>query len=346
MTNSCYDWLYQSLVLSPFKIGPGTHNLQEYTNEYLMVFFFMMVGLEIKEELVSGNLSSNSQRTLPLVATIAGVIVPATIFYYFNHNISENMQGWAIPVVTDIAFAVCIISFFSKSVPKYLKIFLLSLAIFDDLIGIIIIAIFYTTNISFLHLFIAAAIFFLILYCSRQSIKSLSIYLLLGALLWYFIAASGVHSTIAGVLIAFAIPAMPAKKLMDKLGPIVSYIITPLFSFANAGVNLEGLRLDLLLEPLALGIILGLFIGKQIGVFISSWILLKFNLVKLPIKLSLLQLYGVATLTGIGFTVSIFIGDLAFTNETTIEIAKTSIMIGSLLSAICGFAILSISKKQ
>lgn len=346
MANSSLQDIYDAIISAELGFNlfgyNVNHSVQHYINDFLMLFFFMQVGIEIKHELQIGYLSSRAARVLPLIATIAGVVLPAAIFLLFNYNHPENIKGWAMPVVTDIAFAICIASFFTKSLPPYLKVFLLSLAIFDDLIGIIIIALFYSTPPSAVFLLLAALTLFAMIYCNRNQILGWQLYCILATILWFFVAQSGVHPTIAGVLIALAIPYREIKFLPN----IVAYFITPLFAFANSGVGLNYLNWDTLLDPLSLGVICGLFFGKQLGVFLVAFLLLKSKLVVLPFKISYLQLYGVSALTGIGFTVSMFIGDLAFNGSESYNSVRISIMLASVASAVCGFALLKIAERK
>lgn len=339
VNNANYDF-YFKLVHSPITNHYPNLTFHSVTNNGLMILFFTMVGLEIKEELLFGSLAKKEQRLLPFVATIFGVFVPGLIYLIINYDISSNLHGWAIPVVTDIAFALCILSFFN--VPRYLKIFLLSLAIFDDLIGIVIIAIFYTEQLHLQYLLYAIVTIATLLLTGKKQIAHLYIYIMLGIILCYFISMSGIHPTIAGVIFAFCLPVPFLRPMITKLHPYSGFIITPLFSFVNSGINFSKLTIEDLLSPMSLGIIFGLFIGKQLGVFLSAYILCKTKLVKLPPEITTLQLYGVSLLTGIGFTVSMFINDLAFVSEETIRAAKISIMIGSVLSGLCGYICLRI----
>jgi NhaA family Na+:H+ antiporter len=356
--NSNLNNAYQSFLHLEIYFRVGSFILAKplhvWINELLMAFFFMVVGLEIKEELVEGHLSDKSQIILPLIGTIAGVVMPAIIYIGMNYGDKEAMRGWAIPIVTDIAFALCVLSFFNKSVPSYLRVFLLSLAIFDDLIGIIVIALFYTNSISIYALEWAAFIVLLLVICNYRSVTTLYIYMILGMLLWYFILKSGIHATIAGIIVGLLVPIKgkddsnnhPLKRLMKALHPWVSYLIVPIFAFANSGLTFENLEFKEIFTPLPLGIILALFLGKQIGVFLSLVISVRAKLVTLPYTISWVQLYGISTLTGIGFTVSLFIVDLSFKNSHLVDMAKVGTIIGSLLSALWGFVILLYASRM
>jgi NhaA family Na+:H+ antiporter len=356
IANSSLSSHYELLLHLKITLKVGNFILAKpahmWVNEFLMVFFFMIVGLEIKAELVEGSFADKRQIILPLISTIAGVVCPALFFYATTHHNLLLVKGWAIPTVTDIAFALCVLSFFKNSIPPYLRVFLLSLAIFDDLIGIVIIAIFYTKSISLFYLIASLVVTAIAIICNLRQIVNLTIYMVLALILWYLLLKSGVHATIAGVIIALCIPlkvsgnTSPLKRLIHILHPWVSYLIVPLFAFTSSGIHMSKFGFNDLLTPLPLGIMLGLFFGKQLGVFLSLLISIKTKLVKLPYKISWLQLYGVSILTGIGFTVSLFINDLSFPHKELGELAKIGILVGSLLSAIWGYTVLRISTKK
>jgi NhaA family Na+:H+ antiporter len=357
IANSNFNVIYHDFLHLKIEFTIGkfilSNTIHAWVNEFLMAFFFMIVGLEIKQELIEGSLSTRSQVILPLIGAIFGMIFPAMIYYAFTYNNPQLIKGWAIPIVTDIAFALCVLSFFKQNIPSYLRVFLLSLAIFDDLIGIIIIAIFYTKSISLYFLIAAICITLLAIICNLKNITSLTIYMILSLILWYFLLKSGIHATLSGVIIALCVPLKnnlkqrnsPLKQLMHILHPWVSNIIVPLFAFVNSGINLSYFGVKDLLNPLSLGIILGLFIGKQFGVFISLFIAIKSKLFLPTFKLNWLQLYGVSILTGIGFTVSLFISELSFVTDIK-ELSKLGILVASLLSAIFGFIILKLSVSK
>jgi len=318
-----------------------------WINEGLMTVFFLVVGLELKRNFVEGGLSRPSQVMLPLVAGIGGMIVPALIYLFINHANPIALKGWATPVATDIAFALGVLSIFGKRVPVTLKLFLLMLAIFDDLGAIFIIALFYSKGLSCLWLGAAAIIVFILYLLNLSSVKRLSLYLFLGALLWVCFLLSGIHPTIAGVLLACLIPAerknknSPMHRLEQALHPWVAYVIVPLFALVNAGISFHEWSLNTLTNTIVWGIILGLFLGKQMGVFLFSWAAIQLGLTTLPEKSSWLQLYGIALLCGIGFTMSLFLGTLSFENSYHhIAEVRLGVIVGSLLSGLSGVTIL------
>tara|TARA_Y100001970_G_C14066876_1_gene767166 strand:- start:179 stop:1144 length:966 start_codon:yes stop_codon:yes gene_type:complete len=320
-----------------------------------MAIFFFFVTLEIKREFLQGELSSVKQAILPVVGAVGGMLIPALIYIFINLDTSETLNGWAIPSATDIAFSIGILSLLGSRVPISLKVFLTALAIIDDLGAIIIIAFFYTGDLDlyFLGLIIITFIFLIVL--NKLSIKKFIPYLILGLFLWYFTYKSGIHATIAGVLLACSIPHRKKEhdfsllvKLEHAISPYVAYFIMPLFAFANAGVSLEGLSLSSLLAPVPLGILLGLFLGKQFGVFVFSYASIKLGFAEMPRNSNWLNLYGVGILTGIGFTMSLFVGNLAFVENTQyIDGVKIGVLAGSLLSTLFGyFLLLIVSKKS
>ncbi len=324
--------------------------LHEWINDALMAIFFLLVGLELKEEVLTGELSSKARAMLPAIAACGGVIVPALIFCFFNFDQPENLRGFAIPTATDIAFAYGVICLFGKKISKSLKVFLISLAIFDDLMAIVIIAVFYTKNLSLTYLFLALLIIFGLAILSLKNSTKLSFYLILGVMLWLMVLESGIHPTIAGVVLAMFIPHQKdlLGKLIKKIAPAVNFLILPLFAFANSGVRIDTFALDIFTNPLVLGIILGLFFGKQTGVMLFSFLAIKFGLTHLPRSpkgtASWLEFYGVAVLTGIGFTMSFFIGSLAFlNNQIAFDEVKIGVLCGSFFSAIFGIAIICAS---
>lgn len=323
-----------------------------WINDALMAIFFLLVGLEIKREFLDGQLSTWPRRALPGIAACGGMIVPALIYVAVNWKNPELLRGWAIPAATDIAFALGVLTLLGSRVPASLKIFLTALAILDDLGAIVIIALFYTGDLSFLMLSAAALCIVVLLAMNRLGVMVLLPYLFIGALLWFFVLKSGIHATLAGVILALTIPIGPApKKTREETAPLhrlehaiqpwVAFAIIPIFGFANAGVSFSGLSLDILLQPLPLGIALGLFLGKQIGVFAFSEIAIRMNLADMPAGATRLQCYGVALLCGIGFTMSLFIGLLAFpTSPNLNDATKIGVLAGSLVSALAGWLIL------
>lgn len=319
-------------------------------NEGLMAIFFLAVGLELKRGFKDGQLSQFSQVILPLAAAAGGMIVPIIVYWAINYNNPATMIGWATPVATDIAFALGVLSLFGRKVPSALKLFLLALAIFDDIGAILIIGFFYSSGISYLYLACAAVIVLILLLFNYLSIQSLLLYLLTGVLLWFCLLRAGIHPTISGVLLALTIPYTPHKedsplsRLERTLHPWVAFLIMPLFALANAGLSFQGLTLKNLTNDLVAGIIWGLFAGKQIGVFVFSWVLIQLGIAKLPEKTSWLALYGISLLCGIGFTMSLFLGTLSFQNENTyLAEVRLGVIIGSILSGLVGAIILMIA---
>lgn len=325
--------------------------LHDWINDALMAIFFLLVGLELKQEILVGELSSKSKAILPLIAACGGVIVPALIFYLCNFDYPENIRGFAIPTATDIAFAYGIICLFGQKISKSLKVFLISLAIFDDLIAILIIAFFYSQSIEPTYILLA---FFTVCGLAILNLKkftNLSFYLILGVILWLMVLKSGIHATIAGVLLAMFIPQKILHDLIKKIAPVVNFLILPLFAFANSGVRIEDFSWEIFSNPLILGIILGLFFGKQMGVMLFSFLAIKFGVANLPKNSKetsgWLEFYGVSVLTGIGFTMSFFIGSLAFFgNSSLFDEVKIGVLAGSFLSAVFGMLLIYISLYQ
>lgn len=335
-------------VISP-KYGPMTVHL--WINDALMAVFFLLVGLEIKREFVDGELSSWSARRLPVVAAAAGMAAPAAVYLAIAGG-GELAAGWAVPAATDIAFAIGVLALLGKRAPASLKLFLTTVAIVDDMGAVAIIAVAYTASISGLWLALAGLVLGAMYLLNKTGVKRLWPFLILAAALWYCVFLSGVHATIAGVAAAMMIPITrspgapddvesPLHRLEHALAPWVGYAIVPLFGFANAGVSLAGMSPAILLAPLPLGIAAGLFLGKQLGIFGSIWIADRTRFAKRPGGASWAQLYGVAMLAGIGFTMSLFIGGLAFPgNEALVDEVKIGVLAGSLLSAVAGFLVL------
>ncbi|MDZ3830498.1 MAG: Na+/H+ antiporter NhaA [Sphingopyxis sp.] len=332
------------------KLGPMTVHL--WINDGLMAIFFLLVGLEIKREFVDGRLASWDRRRLPMIAAAAGMAVPAALYMSFAGGTPGLSQGWAIPAATDIAFAMGVLALLGKRAPTSLKLFLVTVAIVDDMGAVAIIALFYTAKINVMALAAAALVLGIMFACSRMGVKNLVVYMLMFVVLWYATLLSGVHATIAGVLAAMTIPfertpgtpdsaTSPLHRLEHALHPWVAFAIVPLFGFANAGVNLGGLTTEQIFAPLPLGIAAGLFFGKQIGIFGSVWLSVKLGIAGKLRGATWLQIYGVAMLCGIGFTMSLFIGGLAFPgNELLVEEAKIGILMGSLVAALGGYAVL------
>ncbi len=328
-----------------------------WVNDGLMAIFFLMIGLEIKRELILGHLSKLSNVTLPLIGAIGGMIVPATIFVIFNYGNDFNLRGWAIPTATDIAFALGILSLLGKRVPTSLKIFLMALAIFDDLGAILIIAFFYTAELSITSLIFATICIAILFLLNRLKVPYLSIYALVGFILWICVLKTGVHATLTGIILAFTIPLNLVNEKRRKISPVrtlehyinswVAYFILPTFAFVNAGIDLRNISFEQMNNPVSLGIIFGLFIGKQLGVFSFVYIAVRFNLTKLPIGVSWREIYGISILTGVGFTMSLFIDSLAYVDSSTFFYTdKLAILIGSFLSGVFGYLILlKVNKK-
>jgi Na+:H+ antiporter, NhaA family len=336
-------------VLTP-KLGPMTVHL--WINDLLMAVFFLLVGLEIKRELLDGHLSTWADRRLPVIAAAAGMIVPAAVYLFIAGGDTARLKGWAIPAATDIAFAIGVLALLGSRAPASLKLFLTTVAIVDDMGAVAIIAFFYTAELNLAALGAATALWGAMIALNRFRVNALAPYLVLVALLWYATLLSGVHATIAGVLAAFAIPFRrtlaapdaedsPLHRLEHALHKPVAFIIVPLFGFANAGVSLAGIGIAQALSPLPLGIALGLFLGKQIGIFGSVWAAVKLGIAQRPARASWQQVYGVSLLCGIGFTMSLFIGGLAFTDPAVTDAVKIGVLMGSIASAVVGYGVLA-----
>jgi Na+/H+ antiporter NhaA len=319
-----------------------------WINDALMAVFFLLIGLEVKREMVLGSLATRQQAAFPVIAAIGGMVVPALLYLAFNFQDPIARQGWAIPAATDIAFALGVLALLGNRVPVTLKIFLMALAIIDDLGAIVIIALFYTSDLSVLSLGVAAVAIAALAILNMCNVRRTGIYILVGVILWTAVLKSGVHATLAGVIVGFFIPLKeqngksPAKQLEHVLHPWVAYLILPLFAFANAGVSLQGVTMEGLTSLLPLGIMAGLFIGKPLGIGLFCWLALRFKLAKLPHDTTGRQIFAVSVLCGIGFTMSIFISTLAFggLDPTLITWAKLGILIGSLLAAVTGYSLL------
>jgi Na+:H+ antiporter, NhaA family len=358
ISNSNYSEVYFESLKSYLFIGINEFGLKlsvhHWINDALMAVFFFFVTLEIKREFLQGELSNIKQALLPIIAAVGGMVVPALFYIVINFGNTETINGWAIPSATDIAFSLGILSLLGSRVPISLKVFLTALAIIDDLGAILIIAFFYSGDLSVPHLSLVLISYILLLLLNKFSVKIFVPYLLIGLCMWFFTYKSGIHATIAGVLLASTIPHRLKEhdfsllvKLEHGISPYVAFMIMPIFAFANAGVSLEGLSLSSLLSPVPLGILLGLFFGKQIGVLLFSYISIKFNFANMPNNSNWLNLYGIAILTGIGFTMSLFVGNLAFLENTQyIDGVKIGVLSGSLLSTVFGYIILLISIKK
>ena len=355
LSNTSVAPLYETFLHIPVEIRVGALHLDKslyhWVNDGLMAIFFLLIGLEVKREIIEGHLSSIKQVILPGAAAVGGMLVPGIIYLIFNHDNPVAINGWAIPTATDIAFALGILSLLGNRVPVSLKIFLMALAIMDDLGAIVIIALFYTTELSTLSLIIAGISLSLLVLLNIFGVSKKSAYFVIGMVLWVSVLKSGVHATLAGVALAFTIPLnakneqnksfSPLKEIEHGLHFWVALFILPLFAFVNAGVDVTEISLNQMSGNVPLGIMLGLFVGKQLGVFGFSWLAIKLNLAKLPDGSNWLQLYGVSVLTGIGFTMSLFIVSLAFEDDSIFQYTdKLAILIGSFMSGIVGYLVL------
>jgi NhaA family Na+:H+ antiporter len=343
-----------------FHILFGTKNLGldlsvlHWINDVLMAIFFFVVTLEIKREFIKGELSKPKQALLPIIGAVGGMAVPALIYIIINFETGYTLKGWAIPSATDIAFSIGVLSLLGSRVPISLKVFLMALAIIDDLGAIIIIAVFYSTELQYTYLLLMLLSFIFLLALNKFGIKKFMPYLFIGIFLWFFTHGSGIHSTISGVLLATAIPHKKQGedyslllKLEHSLSPYVAYGVMPLFALANAGVVLEGISFNSLLNPVPLGIVCGLFFGKQIGVFLFSFLSIKTGLAEMPTNSNWIKLYAVGILTGIGFTMSLFVGNLAFVEyPSELDGVKIGVLTGSFLSALAGYFLLLITSKK
>ena len=358
ISNSSISSLYFETLDKYIFIGLNNFGLKlsilHWINDVLMAIFFFFVTLEIKREFIQGELSSIKQAILPIIAAVGGMLFPALIYVYVNFGNAETLNGWAIPSATDIAFSLGVLSLLGSRVPISLKVFLTALAIIDDLGAIVIIAFFYSGDLSVFNLSLMLISFVGLLTLNKFGVKIFIPYLIIGILLWHFTHESGIHSTISGVLLACTIPHRKKEKdfsllikLEHAISPYVAFGIMPLFAFANAGVSLDGISFSSLLLPVPLGILLGLFIGKQLGVFLFSYVSIKLGFAQMPNNSNWIELYGVGILTGIGFTMSLFVGNLAFIENTQyIDGVKLGVLSGSLLSTLSGyFLILATSKK-
>jgi Na+:H+ antiporter, NhaA family len=359
LANSPFSKFYSLLLDTPVAVQIGALNIAKplllWVNDGLMAIFFLLVGLELKREFIEGELSETKKILLPGLGALGGMAVPAAIYLFFNINDPDAAQGWAIPAATDIAFALGVLSLLGPRVPTSLKIFLTSLAIFDDIGAILIIAFFYTSKISVTALVISAVCICLLAYLNKRGVAEKSLYLVIGIIMWISLLKSGVHATLAGVVLAMFIPIKsiknprisPLKSLEHDLHATVAYIILPIFAFCNSGIDLTAIGINDILHPVPLGIASGLFFGKQIGVFGFCWVGIKLKLTELPKGMSLSSLYGTAALCGIGYTMSLFIGSLAFeeTGINHILDERVGIIIGSIASGLVGYFILKMTLK-
>ena len=358
ISNSNLEAVYFNTLEKYITLGIGIFSLKlsviHWINDVLMTVFFFLVSLEIKREIVQGELSNPKQALLPIIGAVGGMVVPASIYIIINIGSPETLKGWAIPSATDIAFSLGVLSLLGKRVPISLKIFLTALAIIDDLGAIVIIAFFYSGNIEVYYLLPMLVSVIALVILNKFNVRAFIPYLLVGILLWEFTHKSGIHATISGVLLALLIPHDKKDKnkslllkLEHSIAPYVAFGIMPLFAFANAGVSLNGINLSSLLNPVPFGILCGLFFGKQIGVFLFAYISVKLNLAQKPSDSSWVALYAVSVLTGIGFTMSLFVGNLAFINSPMyLDGVKIGVLSGSLLSTLVGYFLLMFSTKK
>ena len=358
ISNSSFSDSYFSILKTYFLLGTETFGLKlsvlHWINDVLMAIFFFLVSLEIKREFVQGELSNPKQALLPIIGAVGGMLIPALVYVFINFSDSETLKGWAIPSATDIAFSLGVLSLLGKRVPVSLKVFLTALAIIDDLGAIVIIAFFYSGNVEVIYLLLMFSSLVTLILLNKFNITNFIPYLIIGLFLWEFTHQSGIHATISGVLLALTIPHNTKNlkkslllKLEHGLSPYVAFGIMPIFAFANAGVSLEGLTFSSLLTPVPLGIVLGLFFGKQIGVFVFSYISVKLKFADMPNNSSWGAFYAVSILTGIGFTMSLFVGNLAFANDLEyMDGVKIGVLVGSLLSTLFGYFLLLIYTKK
>ena len=361
LKNSFLANIYDAFLHTPVEIRFGALNIAKplllWINDGLMAIFFFFIGLEVKREVLTGHLSSVKKIALPAFAAVGGMLVPALVYVYFNIGDEIAMRGWAIPTATDIAFALGILALLGNRVPLSLKIFLMALAIIDDLGAIIIIAIFYTEELSLISIIVSAACLLILIIMNRNNVIRPAAYIIIGIILWISVLKSGVHATLAGVALAFTIPMISSLKNGETFSMLknmehglhywVAFFILPLFAFVNAGIDLRNISIEQAFNPVALGIMLGLFLGKQVGVFLFSYIAIKLKWASLPNGSDFKQLYAVAVLTGIGFTMSLFVNSLAFPDDTMFAYTdKLAVLIGSFSSGILGYFLLRIYTKK
>ncbi len=350
--------LYQYFIHLPLGVKVGQSSLVKplllWVNDGLMAIFFMLLSLEVKREIIEDNLSSIAKVALPFFAAIGGIVFPILFFIFFNYHSTSTIKGWPIPTTTDIAFALTIVTLLGQRIPPALKAFLVALSIIDDVLAITIIAVFYSSNLTYTTIILALILIAVLILMNIFSVKKTTAYLIIGFALWVIILKSGIHATLAGVIVGLCIPIKvkhsddsPLKTLEHKIHPFVAFFVLPFFVFVNGGVSFANFSLGQLTESLALGIITGLVLGKMLGGFIFSWIIIKLKFSKLPDACNWLHILGICALTGIGFTMSLFISSLAFTNTPYEMLARQAILIASLISAIIGIIILcSIKPKK
>ncbi|AIT09588.1 pH-dependent sodium/proton antiporter [Candidatus Francisella endociliophora] len=357
VNNSSLSSYYGMLETVNVKLGVENlvidKNLMHWINDGLMAIYFLYIGLEIKREMIVGALSRSANIIVPAIAALAGLMLPSIIYILINFKNINNLNGWAIPSATDIAFTLGILALLGSRIPPKLKLLVIIIAVFDDIAAIAIIAIFYTKSLSIVSLLLGSVFIIMMIICNRVfKVKRSSVYIVLGFLAWFCTIKSGVHATLAGVATAICIPFKegddncPASFIEESLTPWVVFFILPIFAFANAGVSFAGIGFSIIFEPVTLGIILGLFIGKQLGIFSVLAVLKKVKLFKLGKDFSYSQIYGISLLCGIGFTMSLFIGGLAFDDNYTFNAVKVGVIIGSILSGVLGYLVLRFIAKD
>lgn len=363
VSNSPLSRFYESLLDLPLSVSLGTLSLDKplllWINDGLMAIFFLLIGLEVKREVLEGQLSSRDQLLLPAVAAIGGFVLPALIYLLFNMNDPAAIGGWAVPAATDIAFALGVLTLLGSRAPLSLKVFLTSIAIFDDIAAIIVIAAFYTSDLSMLSLSLGAIGIAFLVMLNRIGVSRLAPYIITGVVVWLCVLKSGVHATVAGFALGLTIPlaarnretdsvVSPLRELEHSLHPWVAFAIMPIFAFANAGISFEGVSASIVVNPVALGIAAGLFLGKQFGIFACVWVMVRLGAARLPEGVSWMSVYGVSLLAGIGFTMSLFIGTLAFEhgNFEHIVATRVGVLAGSLLSATAGYIVLRMALSR
>jgi len=359
INNSPLSYLYNGLLDVPVAVQVGALNIAKplllWINDGLMALFFLLIGLEVKREVVDGHLSKPAQVILPATAAVGGMVVPALIYWFINRDNPAAVAGWAIPTATDIAFALGVLALLGKRVPVSLKLFLMTLAIIDDLGAIIVIALFYSGTLSSVSLLLAAACLVALVAMNRLGVVKLGPYMIVGLILWVCVLKSGVHATLAGVALALCIPlrtrnaeTSPLLSLEHALHPWVAYAILPIFAFANAGVSLAGMSVDSFTHPVPMGIAVGLLLGKTVGVFGLSWLAVKLRLAALPEGAGWGQILGVAILCGIGFTMSLFVGSLAFAPGSSdyAGMDRMGILTGSFFAAVIGYAVIAMASRK
>jgi NhaA family Na+:H+ antiporter len=359
LSNTPLFGLYQYVLNVPLVVSLGELGVNKplllWINDGLMAIFFMLIGLEVKREVFEGELRTASQIALPAVAGIGGFFIPALIYVSINWHSPAALEGWAVPAATDIAFALGVLTLLGSRVPLSLKVFLTTIAIFDDLAAIVVIALFYADNLSVQALMYASLGVAVLFAMNRARVMSIAPYIIIGTFVWFCVLKSGVHATLAGILVAFAIPMRsddekesPVRHLEHALHPWVAFLILPLFAFANAGLSFAGIPAEVLTGSVTIGIAVSLFFGKQIGVFMTTWLMIRFGLARLPEGANWLSIYGISLLAGIGFTMSLFIGTLAFETGQVEYLAATrvGVLAGSILSAAAGYVVLRLAFRN